>query len=83
MEKKMVSNAINMEFKNTVFLITPVQFSVVRVVMVFIQFSNTVCTKYFIYYFVMYMFFSTDFMGSHGILLIAQSCVIFGRFQKA
>ena len=51
MEKKMV---IDMELENTVFLIAPVQFSVVRIVMLFIQFSNTVQNTS---YFVMYMFF--------------------------
>ena len=30
----------------------------------------------------MYMFFSTDFVGVCEILLIAWSCVIFGRFHK-
>ena len=38
----MVSNAIDMELENTVCLITPVQFSVVRIIILFIQFSNTV-----------------------------------------
>ena len=45
---------IDMELENTVFLIAPVQFSVVRIVMFFIQFSNTVQNTS---YFVMYMFF--------------------------
>ena len=42
MEKKMVCNAVDVELKNTVFLIAPVQFSVVRIVILFIQLSNTV-----------------------------------------
>ena len=46
--------AFDMEYKNTVFLIAPVQFSVVRIVILFIQFSNTVQNMS---YFVMYMFF--------------------------
>ena len=50
----MTSNAIDMELENTVFLIAPVQFSVVRIVILFIQFSNTVQNTS---YFVMYMFF--------------------------
>ena len=53
-KKKM---AIDMELENTVFLITSVQFSVARIIILFIQFSNTS-------YFVMYMFFlliSRDF----------------------
>ena len=56
MEKKIHGvNAINMELKNTAFLITPVQFSVVRIIILFnIQFSNTVQNMNF--------FFSTDFM---------------------
>ena len=33
----MPSNAIYMELENTVFLITPVQFSVVRIIILFIQ----------------------------------------------
>ena len=53
----MVSNAIDMELENTVFLITPLQFSVVRIKL-FIQFSNTVQNTS---YFLMYMIFSTDF----------------------
>ena len=67
--------AIDMELENTVFLIAPVQFSVVRIIILFIQFSNTVQNTS---YFVMYMFLSTDFAGFHEILLIAWSCVIFG-----
>ena len=51
----MASNAIDMELENTVFLIAPVQFSVVRIVILFnIQFLNTVQNTS---YFVMYMFF--------------------------
>ena len=50
----MTSNAIDMELENTVFLIAPVQFSVVRIIILFIQFSNTVQNTS---YFVMYMFF--------------------------
>ena len=50
----MASNAIDMELENTVILITPVQFSVVKIVILFIQFSNTVQNTS---YFVMYMFF--------------------------
>ena len=50
----MTSNAIDMELENTVFLIAPVRFSVVRIVILFIQFSNTVQNTS---YFVMYMFF--------------------------
>ena len=38
----MMSNAIDMELENAVFLIVPVQFSVVRIVILVIQFSNTV-----------------------------------------
>ena len=39
----MASNAIDMELENTVFLIAPLQISVVRIVILFnIQFSNTV-----------------------------------------
>ena len=71
----MVSNAIDMELENTVFLITPVQFSVVRIVILFIQFSNTVQTTS---YFVMYMFFSTDFPGFCEILNRK-----IAKFQKA
>ena len=49
----MVSNAVHMELETTVFLIAPVQFPVVRIVILFnIQFSNTVQN---ISYFVMYM----------------------------
>ena len=50
----MASNAIDTELENTVFLIAPVQFSVVRIIILFIQFSNTVQNTS---YFVMYMFF--------------------------
>ena len=50
----MVSNAIDMELENIVFLIASVQFSVVRIIILFIQFSNTVQNTS---YFVMYMFF--------------------------
>ena len=54
-KKMMASNAIDMELENTVFLIAPVQFSVVRIVILFnIQFLNTVQNTS---YFVMYMFF--------------------------
>ena len=46
MEKKM---AIDMELKNTVFFIVPVQFLVVRIAILFIQISNTVQnTSYFV-----------------------------------
>ena len=75
----MASNAIDMELENTVFLITPVQFSVVRIVILFIQFLNTVQDTL---YFVMYMFFSNDFAGFPEILLIVRSCATFGRFPK-
>ena len=71
----MASNAINMELENTVFFIAPVQSSVVRIVILLIQFSNTVQNTS---YFVMYMFFSTDFVGFRKILSIARSCMIFG-----
>ena len=50
----MASKAIDTELENTVFLIAPVQFSVERIVILFIQFSNTVQNTS---YFVMYMFF--------------------------
>ena len=46
--------ANDMELKNTVFLIAPVQFSEVRIVILFIQLLNTVQNTS---YFVMYMFF--------------------------
>ena len=47
----MASNAIDMELENTMFLITLVQFSVVRIIILFIQFSNTVQnTSYFVMY---------------------------------
>ena len=46
--------AIDMELENTVSLIAPVQFSVVRIVILLIQFSNTVQNTS---YFIMYMFF--------------------------
>ena len=75
----MASNAIDMELENIVFLIAPVQFSVVRIVILFMQFSNTVQNTS---YFVMYMFFSTDFAGFRKILLIAQSCAIIDRFRE-
>ena len=76
----MASNAIDMELENTVFLIAPVQFSVVRIVMLFIQFSNTVQLN--TSDFVMHIFFSADLMGFHEILLIARSCTIFGQFRQ-
>ena len=76
----MVSNAIDMELENTVFLIAPVQFSVVRIVMLFIQFSNTVQLN--TSDFVMQIFFSADLMGFREILLIARSCTIFGQFRQ-
>ena len=51
----MMPNAIDLELENAVFLIAPVQFSVVRIVILFIQFSNTVkilhilsCTCFFL-----------------------------------
>ena len=76
----MAYNAIYMALKNNVFLIAPVQFSVVRIVILFnIQFSNTVQNTP---YFVMYMFFSSDFTGFRKILLIAQSCAIFGSNSR-
>ena len=67
--------------KNTVFLSAPVQFSVVRIVilLIIIQFSNTVQNTS---YFAMYMYFSTDFAGFCKILLIARSCMIFGQFHE-
>ena len=59
MEKKVASNAIDMELENTVFLIAPLQISVVKIVILFnIQFSNTVQNTS---YFVIHMFFSADF----------------------
>ena len=68
------------ELENTVFLIAPVQSSLVRIVILFIQFSNTVQNTS---YFVMYMFFqSTDFVGFLEILLIVWSCAICGQFCK-
>ena len=62
--KKMASNAIDMELKNTVFLIAPVQFSVVRIVILFIQFSNTVQNTlyYFCHVHVFFLLISRDFM---------------------
>ena len=75
----MTSNAIDMELENAVFLIIPVQFSVVRIVILVIQFSNTVQNTS---YFVMYMFFSIDFAGFCKIRLIAQSCAILGQFRE-
>ena len=50
----MASNAVNMELENTMVLIAPVQFSVVRIVILLIQFLNTVQNTS---YFVMYMYF--------------------------
>ena len=75
------------KLKNTVFLIAPVQFSVVRILILFnIQFSNTVQNTNHIFMFFM-GFFSTDFVGFHKILLIVRSCMIFcvksQKFQKA
>ena len=75
----MASNAIDMKLENTVFLIAPVQFSVVRIVILFIQFSNAAQNAS---YFVMYKFVSTDFAGFREVTLIARSCAIFGRFRE-
>ena len=51
--------AFDTELENTVFLIAPVKFPVVRIIILFIEFSNTVQNTS---YFVMYVFFSTDFV---------------------
>ena len=75
----MASNAIDMELENTVFVIAQVQFSVARIIILFIQFPNTVQNTSYV---VTYTFFSTDFVEFHEIQLIAQSCTIFGRFWE-
>ena len=58
MEKKMTSNAIDKELENTVFLIAPAQFSVVRIIILFtnsqIQYKILhilSCTCFFFYCF--------------------------------
>ena len=45
----MESNAIGMKLENTVFLITPVQFSVVKIVIIIIYPILKYSTKYFIF----------------------------------
>ena len=74
----MASNAIDMELENTVFLIVPVQFSVVRINIIYPVLKYS--TRYFIFCHI--HVFSTDFMGFHEILLIAWSCAIFGQFNE-
>ena len=70
MEKKMTSNAIDKELENTVFLIAPAQFSVVRII---ILFTNSQIQYKILHILSCTCFFSTAFAGFRKILLIAWS----------
>ena len=75
----MASNAIDMELENIVFLIAPVQFSVVRIILLFI---NSQIQYKILHILSCTCFFSNDFAEFCKILLIACSCKIFGQFHK-